>query len=222
MEKCSISQQEDALFQGWPDGDSDLFCPDGLHRTGYPSKESGCWQMVSDEQAENRWMNSKIRCLFLTKDHNLQGDQEGVDVRCETGKDNTNDRVFYRFYARYLMLLYGLTRINLTTFTYPSLDEAKNPSNYLCHFYKTPVVCVNVKKIGGESTCSQKTLSSYLTKDKDKIIKQLHIYDANVIIVCQGEPWNPSRNQNDLCHILDLVYEMYPDLRPWKGCRVRW
>lgn len=211
----SIHEQESALFEEWPEHDNALFCPDGLHHTGVAVKNEDYWEMNPDNIEEEKWQDSPLRCIFLTKDHNLQGDEEGVDVRYETGLNNDTNSVYYYFYARYLQLLYGLMHIDLNTFEYPPFEIAQNEDTYLNYFHNAPVVRINTKKIAGTESCPSDVLSSYLLRDQNFIHRQIQIYDANIIIVCQGTGWRIDSDHTYPCHILDMLYNKYPDMKQW-------
>ena len=206
----TLREKENQLLEEWwnAHGNNPLFCYDGLHLVGKASKDSGAWEMdESDYPGKNEqvWNNSKVRCLFLTKDFNLNGDDEGVDIRKETGYDNSTDGLYHHFYSRHLMLLYGLCHIDLKTGEYPPFEEASNQDVYWDYFMEAPVVRINVKKIAGGPKCSKSLLREYIKKDKDRLKNQIDLYNANVIVVCNGaETDNP---------ILELVKEMHPDLR---------
>jgi hypothetical protein len=197
----NITQQEDLLFQEWKRHQKnrlmgeiseqkveDLFCKDGLHHVGKADKSSGAWSILSNSQEIQLWNDSFIRPVFLTKDYNHQGDFEGVDNRFETGLDNRSnrsDKIYFRFYLKYLTLLFGLHHINRDTWEYPTCDEARR----LClKFFQesAPVVRINLKKIAGESRCSDSTLRSYISEDKQFIKRQLEIYNYNLIVCCHG------------------------------------
>lgn len=215
----SIHELENELFRRWPGHDNDLFCPDGLHHTGQPLKDKEHWIVDENGKEEELWKASSIRCLFLTKDHNLQGNEEGVDVRCETGYDNTNGKVYSSFYGKYLMLLYGLMHIDTSTFDYPQLNVAKEVNNFFNYFHSAPVVRINVKKIAGGSSCSNNTLAKAMAQDIELCKKQICIYDANVIVVCNGNGWDINADHSVCNHMLDMIYQLYPDLKPWhSGC----
>jgi len=217
MQQKSIHEQEEAIFNEWIEHDNILFCKDGLHYSGIASKEDGYWNMdYPDGKEELNWFGSPIRCLFLTKDHNLQGDKQGVDVREETGYNNDTDTVYYQFYARYLQLLYGLMHIDINTFAYPSLEECQNTDTYLGYFHKAPVVRINTKKIAGGSSCNVATLAKYLNRDAEQIKKQIAIYNANIIVVCQDCMWDLTSNHDNICYIMDLINQQYPDMKKWR------
>lgn len=202
-------KEQELLEQWWKEYDNDpLFCYDGLHLVGEASKATGAWEM--DESAcpgknEKVWNDAKVRCLFLTKDHNLGGDEEGVDFRRETGYDNATDGLYHQFYARYLMLLYGLCHIDPATGDFPSFEEASNQDTYWDFFMEAPVVRINAKKIAGYASCPEPMLREYIERDKARLKEQIGLYDANIIVVCDGaEVDNP---------MLGLMKEMHPDLK---------
>ena len=222
-----IHELEDKLFQEWEEHlkqriDSEtvdnMMCYDGLHYTGIEDNSQGYWKMKPDNKEEELWKTAKIRPLFLTKDHNLQGDDGGVDVREETGLRNDTDNVYYPFYAKYLMLLYGITKINPENGFYPTLEEAKNSGNYLANFYKVPVVRMNLKKIAGESSCSNDILQDYIENDIDLIRRQIALYQPNVIVCCHGAGYAPRWHKPDNGEnpIMTMLKDLYPDMQSVK------
>lgn len=207
----TLREKEQQLLKKWwaKYGGNPLFCFDGLHIVGEARKISGAWRM--DESGcpgknELAWKDAKVRCLFLTKDHNLNGDEEGVDLRMETGYNNCTDQLYHQFYARYLMLLYGLCHINLASGDYPPFEDARNQDNYWDYFMEAPVVRINAKKIGGNQRCPESLLRRYIEKDLIWIKEQIGLYNANIIVICDGA-------ESDKNPMLYLVREMYPDLK---------
>ena len=225
-----IHEQEELLFKDWiihlkermnPEEVENLWCPDGLHHTGIAEKcNQKYWSMIEDHKEEDLWHKARIRPLFLTKDHNLNDDSCGVDVRNETGKDNDTDRLYHRFYARYLLFLYGLTKINPEDGTYPSLEEAKDSLNELeSNYYQFPVVRMNLKKIAGGNSCSNDDLQDYIDNDIDFIRRQIAIYQPNVIVCCHGGKYQPRWSEPDTGlnpMMMMLKNEIYPDMESVK------
>ena len=214
----SIRSREESLFKKWEEilekncqsaFQKDLFCYDGLHNTGVPVQSDGHhWVIEPDYQEEQMWNESHLKCVFITKEHNLQGDNEGVDIRTETGIDNCTGRLYYRFYARYLYLLYGILHIDVERHTIPSLEEAKE--HCLDYFRVAPVVRINFKKIAGGSSCSERSLRDYQSTAKDVPLlkEQLSIYQPNIIISCSG-----SKNDN---YMWDTICGLFPKAIPVK------
>lgn len=206
----TLREKEQRLLEQWwaEYGNDPLFCFDGLHLVGKNRKDSGAWVMDESDcpgKNERIWNDAKVRCLFLTKDHNLCGDEEGVDIRTETGYDNSTDGLYHQFYARYLILLYGLCHINLLSGEYPSFEVASNQDIYWDNFMEAPVVRINTKKIAGFAQCPEPLLREYIEKDKGWLKRQIGLYGANIIVVCDGtEDDNP---------MLDLVKDIFPDLK---------
>ena len=226
----SIRAQEEALFAEWLQHEkqwtglkeeeiNNLFCWDGLHFTGKPSPphyelDGHVWrEMECDNQQEELWKNAFIKPVFLCKDHN---GEETVDVRKETGY--SNEKFYSYFYKKYLILLYALTNYNPTTNTFPSFEEASDIENFWegeKGFYHAPVVRINLKKIAGGGSCSDRTLEDYIVNDKAFIDRQREIYKgANVFVCCHGgEKWNPIW---DLLSWKENDYGWFPDLKPYE------
>lgn len=218
----SIEEKEDALFARWKEHHRacldnycpDLFCSDGLHFLGKAIWDGSVYTMEGDHSEEAKWNESFIRPLFLTKDHNLRGDGEGVDVRAETGLDNDFGNLYYRFYKKLLLIVYGLYEISLCgndRDRFLELKETISPHS-LTHrmllevFHREFAVArMNLKKIAGNSACSDAELQIAIYRDFDFIKEQIAIYKPNVIVCCHGGP----RDSNP---IMQLLLKLYPDL----------
>lgn len=227
----TIAEQEDKLFEEWIKHEQDwlitegyykdeqsvynLFCYDGLHVTGEAEKTGGYWNMNPDYRQDKLWYEQIIKPLFITKDYNLGGGSRGIDTRYDTGLDNTTDNVYYRFYARYLMLLYGITHITCDG-EYPSLEEASNPKCYLDNFYHdAAVVRINAKKIAGGTQCSKLDLLNFVSHDKEFILRQIDLYNPNVVVCCDVSGYDESNEgSNPILHL--LLKEKYFDAEPIK------
>lgn len=222
----SLRQKEELLFRKWEkrlEGlglDKELFCYDGLHYLGKAVKDP-CWRIAPTAGlAERKWDSSPIRCLFLTKDHNLQGEDEGVDFREESGLDNGSDKMYWQFYMRYTMLLYGLYHYDPVVGKCPSLDEVQDRDMLLEAFQQEiPVVRMNTKKIAGGSSLDKGDLFSHIQRDRDLINEQMDLYDANVFVVCDGSEFGSLDNLREeprMNPIMALMLERYTDLRLYK------
>lgn len=214
----TIHQKEDDLFERWCDhrikleGESvkDLFCPDGLHYIGNPNLESGNWLMKGDGREEQNWLESKFRILFLTKDYNAHDDGEGIDLRLETGLNNkykNEKRLYYSFYGKYFMLFRSLIDLQNQGILKFSRDGIEN-ADYFWHY---PVVRLNVKKIAGKSSCPNATVKKYIDEDFEKIQEQLNIYDANILVCCNGSNWDPAASYSN--PMMSMLNKIYPDLK---------
>ena len=231
----SIWEQEESLFAEWIKheewihredwtGMSDypvekVFCPDGLHYTGSPSEPhynedgSSYRVMMGDDKQEELWSSAYLKPVFLCKDYNGKNDDGKygqMDAREETGY--SNERLYYRFYARYLRLLYGITNYDFKNNAFPEFEEADNQENFWLEekgFFHAPVVRMNLKKIAGGNKCEDWLLKEYIKHDKEFLTRQKDIYEgANLFICCHGGDSNP---------ILGLVKnEWFPDLEMFK------
>lgn len=233
---CTIREQEEKLFAEWIKHEEwihredwigmsdcpveDFFCRDGLHFTGEPERhqegDSVWWTMKGDGKQEELWKKAFIKPVFLCKDHN---GYETVDVREETGY--SGDLFYSRFYKKYLVLLYALANYNQQTNVFPSFEEASHIDNFWQGekgFFHTPVVRINLKKISGGSSCSNRVLEKYNINDKPFIDQQREIYKgANVFVCCHGgENWNPIW---DLLTWKESDYGWFPDLKPYEPSR---
>jgi hypothetical protein len=231
----SIYEQENALFERWIEHEKwiyqdewtgitedirleDIFCQDGLHYTGKPEESHGeSWRILDcDNMQETLWNNAFLKPVFLCKDYNSvteDGELTCMDIREETGYKN--DNLYFKFYSKYMILLYGLTNYDVAHNKFPAFEEAIIKENYWLGdngFFHAPVVRMNLKKIAGGRKCPDWLLDKYIKQDKDLITQQRDIYKgANVFVCCHGGyNWNP---------IWDLLkeegYGWFPDLKQY-------
>ena len=212
-----VREFENALFKEWETKyeSSNLFCYDGLHCLGEHFKPDGKhWEMqrglIDDKEiAVSAWEESKMRCMFLTKDHNASEDGEGFDSRIETGIDNRTEKMYTQFYGRWIRLLYGLCNMDINTFSFPVFSSLPEPHELLNAFHRElPCVRINMKKIAGRSTCSKTELQKYINSDQMYIKRQILFYDANVLICCAG-------SEKDDNPIMQFLFKIYADLQPY-------
>ena len=202
----SIYKKENALFEEWIKhekwtGLSDeelngLFCWDGLHFTGKPSElkegpDGHSYRVMDcDEKQDEIWSKAFLKPIFLCKDYN---GYEAVDVREESGY--YDEQLYWKFFKKYLILLYALTNYDLKNKVFPSYEDCCIKENYWLGekgFFHAPVVRMNLKKVAGGSSCSDKLLQEYIHNDYQYITRQIDLYDANVFVCCHsGEILNP-------------------------------
>lgn len=165
-----INTQLNTLFEDWKqamlrNGDKG-FCYDGLiNRNG---------------QEDTQWQSARRRILFLLKEQN---DNDGEDVREWTGSINgisPNGNFFNRLSA----WLYGLT--NLTTSSYPPMEDAFNPINQMKALSEYPYAYVNVKKQTGTAVADDNIVYDHAVRYASFLRKELDILSPT-IIVCGGE-----------------------------------
>ena len=239
----TIYDKEQALFAEWIEHEKwikdedwtgmkdasldDVFCPDGLHFTGGPYSyqiEGKSYCEVETGNEEELWNKAFLKPVFLCKDYyGIYPDEDGniiysnMDVRTEAG--GCDDQLYYRFYARYMILLYGLTNYRRENNMFPTFSEASDINNYWYGekgFFHAPVVRMNLKKIVGWQKCYDSVLSGYIKNDLAYITRQKDIYEgANVFICCHGGvPSNP---------IMELLKnEWFPDLKRYKDSSFLW
>ena len=203
----SIWKKENALFEEWIRHEkkwtdwseeelNDRFCWDGLHFTGKPSerqdgKDGHSWRVMDcDNKQDEIWAKAFLKPIFLCKDYN---GNESVDIREGTGY--YDEKLYWKFFKKYLILLYALTNYDQKNKVFPSYDDCCIKENYWLGekgFFHAPVVRMNLKKIAGESKCSDKLLQKYIQNDYQYITRQINLYDANVFVCCHsGEILNP-------------------------------
>lgn len=210
----TIHEKEDALFAEWMEHQrkltgfdiDNLFCPDGLHYTGKPVKRDGKHFIIDRNYMEEYLWGQSNRLVFISKDHNLRGDEEGVDVRDESGLDNVSGRIEPHFFRRYLILNYCLGKINLETGDAPSIEEAA--ANCHEYFLSCAVVRMNVKKIAGDSKCPKALLQEFLKMDEDFVKRQLNLYDGKIFVCLDG---------SEKSSIMKMFRDMFPDLNKFEA-----
>lgn len=191
----SINEKENQLFKEWrsflqvsedefvADG---LLFHDGLHWDGYSYVRTD-----SGNNTEN-WLNAKRRLLIVTRD---QPAEEGDiwDVRgdyplTKNGEFKRND--MYK-----CLIQWGYAAINFDKGDEICLDDESK-----IEFWRdAPIARMNCGKVAGATVknggCSPKKLQEYLIKGKDFILKQISLYNANIIMCCSG---SDSEKEEDL------------------------
>lgn len=211
----NLHEKENELFREWIEHIEtlnpgieveDLFCPDGLHYTGLPVKKDGEHFVIDRDYKEEAMWTKSNRVVYLTKDHNLDGDEEGIDVRDDSGIDNKTGKIGHHFHKRYLYLNYGLGNMNLSTGDVPEIGEAKG--NALEYFHRSPIVRMNLKKIAGGKQCPDGLLGKYINKDRDFIVRQLALYDGRIYVCMDGSESSP---------VLALLKSIFHDLQRYES-----
>lgn len=206
----NIHSQEEAIQEKWQKmahchNDDESLCMDGLLFRGEPYFKDGCWHRDRGDE-EKVWATAPRRLLILTKDLN---DEEGWDIRQETGRLNTvvfNYERAIPFYKNLRMWSYLL--LKGTKDGCPEFDEARK-MNVTGPFYEiAPIARVNCKKQVGGGSVSDSTLLRYLDTYSQLLKEQIAVYqDANILLCCGCS--------NDRNLILDFVKSQYlPDIVP--------
>ena len=186
---------EEALFKEWksrisenePEAD---FAPDGmLYRGPIEFNHDGnSYKLRQIGNAAEQWDKAPKRLLILTKD--LNDNEGGWDVRYDMGRVHGAGKFVVktsrlRFYS------------NLTLWAYALLDASEgNPIDIfemtptwdmLREYYETaPIARVNCKKTVGSEKCPNGVLLKHLETYGDLLLKQIDLYDADVILCCGG------------------------------------
>lgn len=208
--------REEALFKEWknmvlrnePDA---YFVPDGmLYRGPIEFNDDGIgYKPRSLGKAAAQWDAAPKRLLILTKD--LNDSEGGWDIRYDTGRVYDAGKFVVRtsrlrFYSNMTLWAYALldasqgNPIDEFDMT-PSWDELRE-------YYETaPIARVNCKKTVGKENCPYAVLRNHLQTYGDFLLKQIDMYDADIILCCGGS-----------CQIKDFVKKSYlPDLKPVNG-----
>lgn len=209
-QSMNIHKKENALFAEWmehlkqidPNADvENLFCPDGLHYSGKPVKRDGTHYVVDRDYKEELMWEKSNKVVFISKDHNLRGDDEGVDVRDESGLDNNTGSIEPHFFKRYLILNYGLGKIDLKTGNAPELFEAAY--NCLDYFHSCGVIRMNAKKMAGGDRCPKEILEESMKLDEALTRRQLDLYGGRIFVCLDGTESSP---------VMKFLKSVFPDL----------
>ncbi len=185
---------EEEIFEEWislsetnNDGGEDEFAQDGLlYRGDIVYTDKGFWERHEGNE-ESLWEASSKRIMFLTKDLNDPGNP--WDIRCETGRKNKHGKDIFSvntlFYKNYMRMLYGILNAQEDNSDL-SYDTVNNPAIYQPFFDKVPIVRINCKKQVGGNSLKNSELIKYLRNYKDILLKQINLYDANIIVCCGG------------------------------------
>lgn len=170
----NIHEKENQLFKDWTDhykkfGENEFICFDGLCYNG-EIFNSGYNSRPGNE--EQLWLNTKNRVLFLTKDTNKNPRQ---DYR-EWPWRELDHQHFKMIFA----WLYGLS--NITESEFPQIENA-----YTNYDIDNPLCIVNIKKVSGGSSVSNKLLRNYAERDKSLLKRQIvEILNPNIVVCCGG------------------------------------
>ena len=182
----NINEQEDLLFKQWRANlgvsedefvNDGLLFHDGLYWDGYSYVRTN-----SGNNTEN-WLNAKRRLLIITRD---QPAEKGDiwDVRGDYPL--TKNGEFKRNNMYKCLIQWGYAAINFDNGDEICLDDESK-----IQFWRdAPIARMNCGKVAGKRVknggCNRKKVKEYLETQKDFILEQLKIYDANIIMCCSG------------------------------------
>lgn len=199
----SIHKQEELIFKEYQEllGDGREVSADGLHYLGEFHYENGYWgRLPGNEEVE--WechCNKKRGLVILTKDLN---DNIAWDIREEHGRkngiENPTASLQYAFYRNLRRWIYGLLNMDNDGLMpeYPSTNMAQE-----C-FETKPWVRMNLKKVPGDSSITNQTLTRYIEDFRHFLLGQLMIYKgASIYLDCTRR------------YGIELMRELYPDIK---------
>lgn len=135
--------------------------------------------MYRNGQEDRLWSESPRKIAFLLKENN---NNDGEDVRHWSGSINgysPNGLFFNRISA----WLYGITHLEGNS--YPSIEDAFNPTNQMKALQELPYAYVNVKKKSGGPVANESQITDFAKRYAKYIREELDILQPN-IIVCGG------------------------------------
>ena len=173
----NIHELEDDLRERWlksyPDDERKAFCFDGLCYNGEIYNDG---KNAHQGNEEKLWNNTDRRILFLMKDTNN-------NPRCDYREWHWRE-IYHPFFNCIFKWLKGLSRISKDFIpTMENGDYATVPNAVVT---KYPLAIVNIKKISGTSSISNKTLYEYANRDKAFLQEQIRDILHPNIIVCGG------------------------------------
>ena len=154
----NITKKEDNLFVEWSNKYKDAFVKDGV-----PCPEE--------------YENAKIKITYILKDPN-NFDIDGRDMRRWIREDAAEGQ--------------GITWNNITRWTKAILDvDCTNYPQLITsddrYMWLRKISFMNLKKANGEARANPNDINKYAANDTDLIIKQLSIYQPDIIICCGRE-----------------------------------
>jgi hypothetical protein len=186
MQNLEFQKQLDTLFEQWEqktiDNGLENFCRDGLMYKGEKYSDSNNEYWFRHRGSEDElWGNAPKRILVLAKDPHEDG---RYDLRERMCRENNAEVITNRFYKNIALWLYGL--LNIDNNGKSPLYNTVTKKEYTDFFDQTSFAYANIKKVAGESSITNRVLRQYFDCDKDFILKEILILDADIIICCGG------------------------------------
>ncbi len=185
----SINQQEEALFQEWSNAlevTMDEFVSDGLLFHDGLIFDGANWVRTCSGNNTEIWINSSRRLLIITRDQ-PSDDGNVWDVRGETPYSPDG------YSLKKIPMLKCLIPWAYASLLYDNETQGMCPKDEISKigFWMTaPIARINCGKVAGnrvkDGGCPRKKVIGYLKESKTFILKQLKIYDANIILCCSG------------------------------------
>ena len=205
---------ENALFEEWEleanhNHEVGDFVRDGLLYRGAIYYEDGYWKRNSGNESQ-QWDKASKRLLILTKDMPY----EAWDIRMETGrKSHTGEdhiQTEQKFYPNLMTWSYGLLTMAVSGKIIP-FEQVSNLEDIRTFYEQAPIARVNCKKQVGESEISTATLNDYVKRYAKWLLRQITLYDADIILCCDASGHIPKsfvqdEYLTDLERINDWIY----------------
>lgn len=171
-------------------------CCDGILNRGEFRYADGFWSRSPRGDEEERWRDSPLKILCITKDsnegvdENAKANDAGWDICCETGRNNacTDVSIDAQFYQRFfravaeIVLCYNGRSMEETMQRTANMNQCRNI------WEKAPLARINLKKQPGCGGIKDVLLRSYISLYKPVLEEQIVGLDATVIVNSAGKP----------------------------------
>lgn len=183
------NKEEDKLFCQWARNlnvSMDEFVSDGLLFQGEIEFDGINFVRKTSGPNSFNWDNAKRRLLIITRDQPCD-DGNIWDVRGDVPlkKDHVSFKPeqIFKCLIPWVQATLEYDKKGLSL----SLDDKDELIDF---WIKTPMVRINCSKLAGKRVkdggCSRNKVIGYLEDNKDFFLKQIKLYDANIIMCCSG------------------------------------
>ena len=185
----NINEQEQTLFKEWSNYlgvTMDEFVSDGLLFHSGLMFDGENWVRTSPGNNTENWINSSRRLLIVTKDQ-PSNDGNIWDVRKETPISKNGHSM------KKIQMMKCLIHWAYASLLYDNDNQGICPNDEISKigFWMTaPIARMNSGKIAGnrvkDGGCPREKVVSYLEKSRIFILRQIEMYNANIIMCCAG------------------------------------
>lgn len=207
----NINKLENELFEEWAEylhvSIDEEFVHDGLLFHDGLIYDSQNWVRTQSGNNSDNWKNSARRLLIITRDQ-PSDDGNIWDVRGETPIHDDGHSI------KKLPIFKCLIPWGYASLLFDNETNGVCPDDDISRigFWMTaPIARINCGKLSGKRVkdggCNREKVVEYLNNGKDFILRQLKLYDSNIIMCCTG--YDTKSNP-----VIDFIKERYvEDLR---------